>query len=301
MFNRILRRLASKVAPPATIVAATSGKLSFLDQYIRGGRIPWSPGYAKFKNQLMIDTIASADMMRRFAEQAPLPDGYGPHIDERCVEIPWSLANLKASDRPMIDAGSVLNEPWILAHDKLTKRELVIWSLIIDQFPMRRNLSFVHGDFRKPLLRSGTFDSIVCISTLEHVGMWPIPSPPFAENLAKPQPAKDLFGYRSALATFRDLLIPGGQLLLTLPYGYKEDQDWLQIFDSAGVDDVVQSFGGEVANRTIYSTSPNGWQVTTPEAAAGLRYYNFVKQPERDPDMPAAARAVVCLDLRKPH
>ncbi|MCR6629418.1 MAG: hypothetical protein NVV74_04815 [Magnetospirillum sp.] len=273
--------------------------MNLIDQYIKGRRIPWSPGYAKFKHKLMVETLADPEMMRRFATTAPLPAGFAPHIDERAVEVPWCLARLGRSSGRVLDAGSVLNSDFILDQPRLKSRDMVIWSLVIDQFLLRRNLSYVHGDFRAPILRPESFETIVCISTIEHVGLWPIPSPPFAESLAKPQPQKDLFGYRGALQTFKELLVPGGHLLVTVPFGKKEDQDWLQVFDEAGVDDIAASFGGQVAEKAFYRTSPEGWQVATPSECADSRYYNFVKQPDRDPDMPAAARAVACLDLVK--
>lgn len=280
-------------------VKASVGGAVLVEQYKVGGRKPWSPGYGKFKNQLIIDSMKEGPTFSAFAANGPLPPEHGPHIDERCVEIPWSVAHIRRGKGRILDAGSVLNAPFILDHPSLVDREMVIWSLEVDQLTLRSNISYLHGDFRDPILKPETFETIVCISTLEHVGMWWIPKPPFAENLAKPQATKDLFAYRTALQTFRDLLKPGGQLLLTVPYGKTEDQDWLQIFGAEGIEDIKKSFGPACVAETYYRTSPQGWQVADPADCRELRYYNFVKQPEFDADMPAAARAVACLEFVK--
>lgn len=270
-----------------------------IEQYKAGGSKPWTFGYSKFKNQLIINSMKPGPTFSAFEADSPLPDDHGPHVDERCVEIPWAVAHIRGGEGRILDAGSVLNAPFILNHPSLAQRELVIWSLEVDNLTLRSNISYIHGDFRDPILKPETFETIVCISTLEHVGMWPIPKPPYAENLAKPQPEKDLLAYRTALATFRELLKPGGQLLLTVPYGKSEDQDWLQVFGAEGVADIKASFGPACVSETYYRASPQGWQTADPADCQELRYYNIVKQPEFDADMPAAARAVACLAFVK--
>lgn len=277
-----------------------AGSMSLIDRYLAGGRVPWSPGYSKYKNVIMREALRDSTMMARFAEGRPLPAGYGTHIDERIVECPWALATLGVGTSRVLDAGSVLNAPFLLEQPQLKGRPLVIYSLEIDHLQLDPNLSYLHGDFREPILRDEIFEAIVCISTLEHVGMWPIPKPPVAENLAKPQPQKDLTAYRGALAVFSRLLKPGGRLLLTLPFGVPEDQDWLQIFDAAKIADVKAAFGGETISETYYRHSLQGWNTSSAEECAHLRYFNIVKTPQFDADKVAAARAVVCLELRRP-
>jgi SAM-dependent methyltransferase len=296
LFARQLFKSPNIVANAKEVVAG----VSLIDSYIANGRIPWSPGYAKYKNVVMREALRDADTMARFAEGRPLPAGYGAHIDERIVECPWAIAKLGVGTTRVLDAGSVLNAPFLLEQPQLKNRPLVVYSLEMDHLQLDPNISYVHGDFREPILRDEIFDTIVCISTLEHVGMWWIPKPPFEENLAKPQVQKDLTAYRDALGVFRRLLKPGGRLLLTMPYGFGEDQDWLQIFDAAKVADVKTAFGGETVSETYYRHTPDGWNTANPEDCADLRYFNIVKTPQIAEDKVAAARAVVCLELKRP-
>jgi hypothetical protein len=191
----------------------------------------------------------------------------------------------------------VLNTPWLLEHPTLRDRTLVIYSLELDWIHLNPRVSYIHGDFRDPLLQDEVFESIVCISTLEHVGMRPIPKPPYEAALAQPHPPVDRFAYRSALDQFRRLLVKGGQLLLTVPFGRAEDHGWLQQFDAGGVRDIVRAFGSECPTETYYRYTADGWQHATAVECADCAYYNIVRTPAPARDRAAAARAVACLEL----
>lgn len=274
-----------------------SSSLSLIEQYKKNGRIPWSPGYAKFKNILMIEALADKNLMETFRKGMPLPKGFGMRLDERIVECPWTISRVKAGPGLLLDAGSVLNTPMFLDAPELKEQKIIIYSLEMDSLRLDPRISYLHGDFREPVLRDGIFDTIVCISTLEHIGMWPIPKPPYEVNLKQPQPEKDLLAYRGVLKTFHDLLKPGGRLLLTVPYGKAEDQDWLQIFGAKEIEDVKQSFGGDCLSETYYRHAADGWNTAMPEECADLEYFNIVRTPEFGPDYAAAARAVACVEL----
>src|SRR5438874_13340516 len=80
--------------------------MSPIEQYLAGGRVPWSEGYSKYKNAFIASVFADPVLMARFAASAELPTGYAPRLDERVVEYPWVLSRLR--DRPgrILDAGS---------------------------------------------------------------------------------------------------------------------------------------------------------------------------------------------------
>jgi hypothetical protein len=297
--SRIVRGLKTVFGGGNPIVNAQriSRSLSLIEQYKKNGRIPWSPGYSKFKNQTLIDTFQNAALMRAFAEGDPLPPGYGARLDERVVECPWAVAKLRSGTGRILDAGSVLNTPIILDLPEIKHRSLFIYSLAIDYERLDPNISYVHSDFRDEIFRDESFESIVCISTLEHVGMWPIPSEPFEVSLAKHQPEKRLDDYKQVLRYFKRLLVPGGRLLLTVPFGKYEDHDWLRNLDAEQVESIKKVFEGECASETYYRYRANGWQTATWEECADASYYNMVRASIFDDDYAAAARAVVCLEM----
>ena len=298
-FSRVargMRRIFGGGNPVANALNL-SAALSQVEQYKSNGRIPWSPGYSKFKNLLMIESLADPALMQTFRVGGALPEGYGCRIDERIVECPWAISRVRPGSGMLLDAGSVLNAPMFLDRPELAHQKIIIYSLEMDSVRLDPRLSYLHGDFREPVLRDAIFDTIVCISTVEHIGMWPIPKPPYAESLAKPQPEKDLLAYRGVMRTFHDLLKPGGRLLVTVPYGKPEDQDWLQIFGPTQIDDLIQSFGGMCESQTYYRHLPEGWVTASAADCADAEYFNIVKTPEFGPDLAAAARAVACLEL----
>jgi hypothetical protein len=273
---------------------------TLIEQYLEGGRIPWSPGYSKYKNKILIDAINDPEMLDRFRTGAPLPHGYGERMDERVVECPWAIAKIGMEPGHLLDAGEVLNTPYFLDTPQLKARHTIIWSYELSQFLFYPNVSYLHGDFREPLLRNGIFKTICCISTLEHVGMWWIPKPPFEVTLKQPQVEKDFGAFKRVLKTFHDLLEPGGRILITVPYGYGEDQDWMRIFDQPGVQEIKDAFGGTTLSETYYRHfAVEGWRPVGAHECGDARYFNIVKTPEFGTDYAAAARAVACLELQR--
>jgi hypothetical protein len=271
-----------------------------IQQYVSGGRVPWSPGYSKFKNQFLSRVFADGALMDRFRRGDELPVGYGPGLDERVVECPWTIAHLRPGTGRILDAGSVFNTPLILRLPAIRDRTLIIYSLDMDWMDLNPRVSYLFGDFRESVLRDALFETIVCISTLEHVGMWPTPKPPYQESLSKPQPPADRLAYRRALTEFRRMLVPGGQLLLTVPCGQPEDHGWLQVYDSDGIADIKASFAGECKTETYYRYRAEGWQRVAANDCVDCEYFNIVRTPQIAPDNAAAARAVVCLELVRP-
>lgn len=301
--NKTLSRIARGLKKvfgggnPVTNAKNISSSLNLIEQYKKNGCIPWTPGYAKFKNLLLIETLADKNLMELFRQGKPLPAGYGRRLDERVVECPWAISRVRPGSGLLLDAGSVLNTPMFLDAPELSQQKIIIYSLEMDSVRLDPRLSYLHGDFREPVLRDGIFDTIVCISTVEHIGMWPIPKPPYEVTLKQQQPEKDLLAYRGVIKTFHNLLKPGGRLLLTVPFGKAQDQDWLQVFGAGQIEDVKQSFGGDCLSETYYRHAADGWHTSTPEECTDLEYFNIVRTPEFGPDFAAAARAVACLEL----
>ena len=127
--------------------------------------------------------------------------------NERSVEIPLALEVLR---------GRTLELGNVLAHYG------VHGQVVVDKYeeaPGVHNVDIV--DFDTDL----RFDTIVSISTIEHVG--------FDEDL------KDEAKPRRAVARLKELLAPGGTLFVTLPLGYNPGVDVL-VAPGAGVFDEVR-------------------------------------------------------------
>jgi SAM-dependent methyltransferase len=223
------------------------------------------------------------EMLERFAMGEPLPDGYGLGLDERCVEYPWLFAH-----RPsglVLDAGSTLNQRFIL--DRLLPRigELHVVTLAYEgiAYP-ERDVSYVFADLRELPYRDGVFDTVVCISTLEHIGM---DNTSYAAGATSSgDPVRDRL---KAASELRRVTRSEGRLLITVPYGQREDHGWLQQLDADDIRDLAAAVGG--ATVSVYEYQAGGWQLSDLDQAAAMRFGDGVQ----------AARAVACLAVSPPR
>ncbi len=119
--------------------------------------------------------------------------------NERSVEIPIVLHEIERLEPTrMLEIGNVLAHYGRRGHDVIDKYEVA---------PSVRNEDVV--DFAS----QGSYDLIVCVSTLEHVG-WD-------------EPTRDAGKIPRAIAHLAKCLAPGGRILVTLPIGYNHDLDRL--------------------------------------------------------------------------
>lgn len=266
-----------------------------LPRYKRRGRIPWTPGYIAHREALVRATFRDAGLMQTFADGAALPADYGAHCDERVVEYPWVMARLPETGGDLLDAGSALNFGYLLDTPPLDACRVTIFTLAPEGELRRSNLSYLYGDLRRSGLSSGSYDLIVSISTLEHVGMdnTRLYTGDAALNESRPD------DYLAVVAEFKRLLRPGGRALITVPYGKYQDLGWLQQFDAGMVRRVADNFGGSSAAATYFRCGTGGWQTATAEACVGDTYFEVHRQTEFTADYQAAARAVACLELVK--
>ena len=126
--------------------------------------------YAKRHAKLVDQALASEQLDRLIATGERLPKGHGVGFDERLVEFPWLY-----SRRPfgrLLDAGSTLNHERVLDRFQPETESLCIATLQPEREAYtRRRISYVYADLRELPFRDGSFDTVICASTLEHVGM----------------------------------------------------------------------------------------------------------------------------------
>ncbi len=275
-------------------LASANCRVSIL-KYRVSGRKPWTVGYSEYKEMVIRDVLRNEELLDCFLHNRVLPAQYGYRLDERIVEYPWILARLGVAERLLLDAGSALNFRYILDLPEVKRRSLVIYNLTPEKVVRRDNLSYIYGDLRQTILKSECFDEIVCISTLEHVGMDNTflysKDPRFNESKHD--------DYRDAVREFKRLLKPGGRLFITVPYGRYENLGWLQQFDKKMVKTVLDVFGGSASNVAYYKYFADGWQISDASACAKSSYFDIHHRSGYEPDYVAAARAVACIEMVK--
>jgi hypothetical protein len=266
-----------------------------ISKYLVSDQKPWTTGYGEYKENIIGKSLNNQSLMNCFRDNGKLPENYGYHLDERVVELPWILSHLSNEEGTLLDAGSALNFPYLLFNEILKQKKIVIYTLSPEEVIKQENISYIYGDLRQTILKDECFDEIVCISTLEHIGMNNTALYSKNERFAESR-TND---YEMAVQEFYRLMKPAGKLYITVPYGRYFNHDWLQVFDEGMVDTITRVFKGSKVNKAYYRYYPDGWQISSADDCSECTYFDIHKQPDYDPDYAAAARAVVCLELTK--
>jgi hypothetical protein len=100
-----------------------------------------------------------------------------------------------------------------------------------------------------------------------------------------------------AARAFKELeRVGSGRLLLTVPYGRREDHGWFRQFDREDVEALCEAAGGR-ATTTVFRYTASGWRRSDLEEAAEMTYRDFTADPSPVEDLAAAARAVACIAI----
>jgi glycosyltransferase involved in cell wall biosynthesis/SAM-dependent methyltransferase len=205
---------------------------------------------------------------------------YAPDTTERVVEIPWILSRVGGAER-LLEIGYAyasghylswllrLPVPHVHGVDRSTA---VVPGLVRTQ-----------ADVRGLPYREGAFDTILCISTIEHIGL--------DNSRYGIEEARGVGGDTATLHELERVLAPGGRILISVPFGMPEDHSWFRQYDRARWDALLADTSLEEAEREIYHLLDRGWQPATDlDTVEHLRYGQGAP----------AARAVLCSVLRKP-
>jgi len=252
---------------------------------------PFSGRYVRNHRRFLTSLLNDTTLVERIGK-GDVPAGYGVGYDERVVEYPWVIS--QAPFGRLLDAGSVLNHAHILPRFQPHADDLTVVTLAPEarSFPERK-VSYVYADLRELPFRDAAFDTVISVSTLEHVGMDNTRYGTAGTETSDPRAET-----ASAVAELRRVLRPGGRLLITVPYGVRESFGWLRQLDAEDIRDLVHGAEPRESRVDVYSYSRAGWATADLESAAGARY-GVVGANDHlaTGDRAAAARAVACVRL----
>ena len=159
-----------------------------------------------------------------------------PQINERSVEIPWILATVPRSGT-VLDIGSC--EATYLAD--LERLGLTVHAMdprgCEDSIPsgvVFHRTSIIGNDLPRRF-----FDTVLLVSTLEHIGLPYYDQPAFAD------------GDRLTLAEVRELLRPEGRLLATVPVGLSKLASWYRQYSPADLEELFRHWTCEIEYRAL--------------------------------------------------
>jgi SAM-dependent methyltransferase len=268
-FRLVLRRLPEAEARERALAKLAEGTLS------RATLLHELVGAAEFDRiRVLDDAIAFARGARARGERPRRLEG-PPGTDERVIEIPWVLSRLRSGR--VLEVGYAFAEPsYLAALVEAAPGELVGVDLADAVVP---GMETVQGDVCTLPLPSGSFDQVLLVSTLEHVG---------ADNaLYGLEGGRDAGARACALRELRRVLKPGGSLLVTVPLGEQEDYGWLFQETVRGWARLFTRAGLFIEEQEAYELGEGGWRAAPAFEPAGVRY------GERGP----AASAVLCAEL----
>lgn len=225
--------------------------------------------------RMLDDAIALATAARRSGERPRLLKGPAS-TDERVVEIPWVLSRLRGG--AVLEVGYAFAEPsYVAALIAAGPDRLVGVDLATADVP---GMETVEADVRALPFPDGTFDQVLLVSTLEHIG---------ADNevYGYGKGRDDGAGRLTALREIRRVLHGDGSLLVTVPLGEPGDYGWFRQEDARGWNRLFARAGFFVEEQELYELGDHGWASAPTFRAEGVRY------GDRGP----AASAVLCADL----
>ncbi len=249
---------------------------------------PRTLAYDAAHRALISSLLDSDEWQDLFARGGRLPPGLGAGFDERCVEYPW-LFSRRLGGR-ILDAGSVLNHRHVLERLLPEVDDLTITTLAPESAAFTElAVSYVYGDMRRLSFRDDWFDEVVCLSTLEHVGM----DNSIYGDAGGPAEDPDAAA-AAALTELLRVVRPGGRVHLSVPYGRREEHGWVRQLDRAAVDALFAAAGAVAREETIFRYTPGGWRRGGDRRVAGVAY-NPATTPGEDGAV--AARAVYCATI----
>ena len=262
------------------------------------GSEPWSVGYHEYKWKHIEGAIHSQDVLTQF-ENEQLPSGYGVGLDERVIEYPWLISHIQPGQGKFLDAGSTFNFGDILAHSVLADKDVYIYTYYPESnnFANKR-ISYVYGDLRELPFKDDCFDQVVCHSTLEHIDM---DNSMYGYEISHLQDSQNKsFEYLNVIKELVRVAKPGGQILLTFPYGKFENHGFFQQFNSEMVQKIeVTVIATCMCNKSFAKYNQDGWKFVLQSESENAISFNPHTGRGKGEDNAAHSRAICLMKIQK--
>ncbi|MEX2178842.1 MAG: class I SAM-dependent methyltransferase [Gemmatimonadaceae bacterium] len=227
-----------------------------------------------------------------------------PGLDERVVEFPWIFDRMAALDHPggrggVLDAGSIMNHRPILRWwNNAGRSPLSIVTLAHEGAAHVSNtVRYEFADLRHLPYRDEWFSAVLCISTLEHVGLDNTAyGAAVAAGGADPGTASV-----QALRELRRVSAHGASLLLSVPFGARSNRGWFRIFDADDLRQVIDGSGWTHARSRFFRATKDGWRECGQDDVGDAGYNERARRGglRTAPPFVAAAEAIALVEMTR--
>lgn len=160
-------------------------------------------------------------------------------VTDRVIEEPWAISKVRPGER-VLDVGSATSR-----YLQRLPAGCRVHAIDLRPTPPQPGVTILRADLIRAPFRPGAFDVMTCISTIEHVGLDVYGQGP------------DEFGDEVAMRHMRRLLRRGGRLLLSAPYGRRNVNAWLRVYDRAAFRRLTDGF--RVLSVAYYRRDGDGY------------------------------------------
>lgn len=161
---------------------------------------------------------------------------------ERVVEIPLVLRAIPEKKSRILDVGC----RYSILPIQLASLGYEVHGIDINTYNKRHpNFIFCRGDILKPNYKASSFDVVISLSTLEHIGLGRY---------------GDQINERGDIQTVEQiykLLKPQGIFILSVPFGKATDTKWYRVYDCKRIKDLVRKF--DVLEERVFISKNNYW------------------------------------------
>lgn len=194
---------------------------------------------------------------------------------ERIIEKAWVIRHLSsvATGSRILDVGCSES----LLSLELASNGFLVTGVDIRPNPLGHpNFEFIQADICNSKLKSESYDAVIALSTIEHIGLgW------------YGDPVADSLDY-SVLKEIYRLLKPAGRLLLTVPFGQRAVTPLHRIYDRVSLSAVIRDFTIEKIDYAV-KLDARTWLSPIPEEEASQQKHDPVSYA------PSAVAMVACL------
>lgn len=221
-------------------------------------------------------------------------------LDERVVEYPWvfeRMASVHRKEGRILDAGSVLNHQRIL--DRWRSAGHTPLSIVTLKYEGAADVSddvrYEFADLRRLPYRDEWFSEVLCLSTIEHVGL---DNTIYGAAAEKTDPSTEAV---RALQEIQRVTARGGTLLLSVPFGARSNRGWFRIFDAEDLNRLTSVPGWTNVRARYFRASRDGWRECSADDARSAGYNEPRNRPGQQtaPKWVAGAEAVALLEMTR--